>query len=99
MLHFSQHLRRVALSLTISIRTKAESKGWRYKGIEEGRGFKTGRLDPPFYVRRNKLWHRLSAQTFEAAKVERDEIESGTTSITTDGRVTLKAAVEQFLEV
>jgi integrase len=41
----------------------------------------------------------LSAQTFEAAKVERDEIESGKTGVATDGRVTLKTAVEQFLEV
>jgi len=87
------------LALTISVRTKVEGAGWRYQGIGEKRGVKTSGLNAPFYIRRNKLWHRLSAQTFEAAKVERDEIEAGKTAIVSDGRVTLKTAVDQFLEV
>ena len=87
------------MALTISVRTKVEGAGWRYQGIEEKRGVKTSGLNAPFYIRRNKLWHRLSAQTFEAAKVERDEIEVGKVAVVTDGRVTLKTAVDQFLEV
>jgi integrase len=89
----------VPLALTISVRTKVKGTGWRYQGIEEKRGVKTSGLNAPFYIRRNKLWHRLSAQTFEAAKTERDEIEAGKVAVITDGRVTLKTAVEQFLEV
>jgi integrase len=89
----------VPLALTVSVRTKVEGAGWRYQGIEEKREVKTSGLQAPFYIRRHKLWHRLSAQTFEAARVKRDEIEAGRVAVISDGRVTLKTAVGQFLEV
>jgi hypothetical protein len=56
---------------------------------------------PPtlFYILRNKQWHRLSGQTFAQAQAERDQTDAGKTAIASDGRVTLKTAVDQFLEM
>ena len=70
-----------------------------YVAIEEKRGFKTSGYSAPFYVRRNGGWHRLSAQAFADAQVERNSIENGKTAVAADGRVTLKTAVEHFLEM
>ena len=91
------------MSLTIyhRIEVKSEETGKTYKkyqGVEEGRGVKTGHLEGPFYLRRNGGWFRLSGQTFVDAQAERDEVESGK-ALPTDGRVTLKTAVDQFLEM
>lgn len=91
-------------SLTIyhRIEAKSEETGKSYKkyqGIEEGRGLKTGHLEGPFYLRRNGGWFRLSGQTFANAQHERDDIEGGKNVPAADGRVTLKTAVEQFLEM
>jgi integrase len=84
-------------TLTVYQRTKTEA-GWRYQGVEEGRGKKTGDLQGPFYIRRMGQWHRLSAQVFPDAQSERDQIE-GAKAVPTDGRVFLKIAVAQFLEM
>lgn len=73
--------------------------GQPYKGILEAAGVKTGALKPPFYVRRLGQWARLSAQTFNEAKLERDAIEAGKQAASTDGRTTLRTAVDQFIEL
>jgi integrase len=87
------------MSLTVYQRLKNDEGKWRYTGVGEGRGKKTGVLQPPFYILRNKQWHRLSGQTFAQAQAERDQIEAGKAAVATDGRITLKSAVEQFLEM
>jgi integrase len=87
------------MSLGISVREKIEGSGWRYQRIEEKRGVKTSGLRPPFYIRRDGQWRRLSAQTFEAAKTERDELEAGKDALRTSDRVTLRTAVDRFLEL
>jgi integrase len=87
------------MSLTVYQRLKNDEGKWRYTGVEEGRGKKTSALHPPFYILRNKQWHRLSGATFTQAQAERDQIEAGKTAIATVGRITLKAAVDQFLEM
>ena len=53
---------------------------WRYRRVEEGRGVKTGSLEPPFFVRPtladgSQPWVELDAQTFDQAKRERDKRE------------------------
>ena len=46
----------------------------RYQRIREGRGFRTGDLQGPFFIHvtydGKQKWHKLQAETFEAAKVE-----------------------------
>jgi len=86
------------VSQTISVRAKIVGKGWRYVGIDEKRGVKTSQYRPPFYIRRNGNWLTLDAQSFEAAKVERDGIESGKSTVNHGNRITLRAAVDHFLE-
>lgn len=92
------------MSLTIyhRVEVKAEETGKiykKYQGVEEGRGKKTGDLEGPFYLRRNGGWFRLSGQSFSQAQTERDDIEGGKVEAAADGRVTLKTAVNQFLEM
>src|SRR5215472_1556981 len=87
-----------SVSQTISVRAKIVGKGWRYVGIDEKRGVKTSQYRPPFYIRRNGNWLTLDAQSFEAAKVERDGIESGKSTVNHGNRITLRAAVDHFLE-
>jgi integrase len=70
-----------------------------YVAVEEKRGVKTSGLAAPFYVRRNGGWHRLSAQAFADAQGERDQIENGKSAALTSDRITLKTAVDQFLEM
>jgi integrase len=62
---------------TIWQRIKA-SKGWRYERVEEGRGKRTGDLQPPFYVRPRvkgkQTYQRLAAQSFTDAREEADKL-------------------------
>jgi len=87
-------------------------KGWRYAGVEEGRGKKTGDLEPPFYVRVSlhgkQVWHRLDAETFTEAKGQAetafaalDAESKGLTieeALVSKNRVPLSVAVERFKE-
>lgn len=89
-------------------------KGWRYQRIGEGRGNGTGNLQPPFYVRPSvsgrQKWQRLDAESFVEAKQEAKQFDAvlaaaakGLTvaeaeNIGNRNRVTLKAAVESYLE-
>ncbi len=88
-------------------------KGWRYQRVGEGRGKRTGDLQPPFYVRPTLLgeqkWQRLKADTFSDAKQEAEQFDAvleaaskGLTVAEADeisnlNRVTTKAAVDAFL--
>ena len=97
---------------TIWQRVKTE-KGWRYQRIEEGRGKRTGDLQPPFYLRPTmyggQKWERLKAETFADAKQEAEQFEvvlaaaaKGLTvaeaeNFTNLNRVTVKAAVDAYL--
>ncbi len=62
---------------TIWQRIKGDS-GWRYERVEEGRGKRTGDLQPPFYVRPRvngkQTYQRLMAQTFADAREEADKL-------------------------
>jgi integrase/recombinase XerD len=55
--------------------------GWRYKRVETGRGRKTSQLEPPFFIRPfrqgKQIWHKLGAQTFDAAVTEADAVDVG----------------------
>ena len=78
---------------------------WRYRAIEEARGVKTSSLKPPFFIRptladKTQPWVRLDAQTFEQAKLERDKRENGAelAAENADGRTTIAAAIEDYLD-
>jgi hypothetical protein len=89
------------MSLNIYYRAPRQEgqKNRPYVAIKEKRGVKTSGYAAPLYVRRNRGWHRLSAQAFAEAQRERDSIENGKTAVATDGHVTLKTAVDQFLDM
>jgi integrase len=98
---------------TIWQRTKTP-KGWRYERIGEGRGRRTGDLQPPFYVRPTlsgtQKWLRLKAETFSDAKEEAEQFDAvlaaaskgltvaGAENLSNLNRVTVKAAVDSYLE-
>src|ERR1700674_5525647 len=62
---------------SLYVREKTDGH-WRYRRVETGRGKRTGHIQGPFYARpffRGKqIWKTLSAQTFETAQVEADQI-------------------------
>lgn len=88
--------------------------GWRYRRIAEGRGKRTGDLQPPFYVRPSvsgaQIWQRLKADTFADARQEAEQFEAvldaaskgltvaGTENIASLNRIPVKAAVDTYLE-
>jgi len=98
---------------TIWQRTKTP-KGWRYRSIEEGRGKRTGELQPPFYVRPSvngsQSWQRLNADSFADAKQESEQFESvldaaarGLTvaeaeNVANLNRTTIKTAIATYLD-
>jgi integrase len=89
-------------------------KGWRYRRVEEGKGKRTGDLQPPFYLRPTlsggQKWRRLEAKNFVDAKDETGQFDAvlaaaskGLTvaeaeTISNLNRVTVKAAVDAYLE-
>jgi integrase/recombinase XerD len=96
-----------------SIYTRGKIDGkWRYSRIEQGRGKRTGQLQPPFYVRPfrdgKQSWHALGAQSFEAALEEAESVDAGLVAKShgltvaeleaNPNRVTLIDAVEEFLK-
>ena len=97
---------------TIYQRIKS-ARGWRYETVEEGRGRKTGGLQPPFYVRftatGKQNWKRLLAENFADAKQEAGQVDAvlvatskGLTvaeaeNISNLNRTTVKSAVETYL--
>ena len=86
----------------------------RYQRIREGRGFRTGDLQGPFFIHvtydGKQKWHKLQAETFEAAKVEAGlgakAVEAqrlGLTvreaqNLTDSNRTLITSAVERFLD-
>jgi integrase/recombinase XerD len=97
---------------TIYNRIKTEH-GWRYERVEEGRGMRTGHLQPPFYVRytsaKKQSWQRLLAKTFAEAKQEAEQLDAvadarakGLTvaeaeKLSNANRITVKSAVDVYL--
>jgi integrase/recombinase XerD len=73
---------------------------WKHVKIEEGRGRKTGELDPPFFVRPivngKQAWRKLVARTFKAAKDEAAKVNSSSIAAPTN-RVAVRDAVDQFI--
>jgi integrase len=66
---------------TIWQRIKNGAGNWRYQAVEEGRGKRTGDLEPPFYVRPTvsggrRIWHKLGAKTFSEAKQEAEQFDA-----------------------
>lgn len=88
---------------------EAKTGKWRYVVIEEGRGKRTGDLEPPFYicpqVNGKQNWQRLSAETYADAKNEvarREQAEKATEHgvvVMSDGNEhSLHAAIAKFLD-
>lgn len=87
---------------------------YKYQRIEEGRGKRTSVYSAPFYIRvthsGKQIWHKLEAETFEAAKAEGslgaravDAQRQGLTvkeaqELTDSNRVPVTAAVERFID-
>jgi integrase len=90
--------------MTIYTRDKNESGTWRYNRIKAGRGLRTDRLVPPFYVRPfiagKQSWIRLDAETFEGAKEEavRADASIELSSKENASRIPIKTAVATYLE-
>lgn len=100
--------------LSLYLRTKTEAGRWRYQRIKEGRGQRTGHLEPPFYIRPfvggKQVWHRLGAESFEEAKSEARQasqtIDAGRRGVAVgdDGalananRIPIKSAIDAFLD-
>lgn len=72
---------------TLYQRVKIAGKGWRYRRIKTGRGFKTGDLQGPFYLhivvgrkpngKPNQQWHRVEGDTFDEAMESASKIQTG----------------------
>jgi len=89
-------------------------KGWRYQSVEEGRGKRTGDLQPPFYVRPTvsgkQSWQLLKAETFAEARQEAEQFDAvlaaaakGLTvreaeALSNANRIPLKTAIDKYLE-
>jgi integrase/recombinase XerD len=84
---------------SLYVREKIEGK-WKHVKIEEGRGRKTGDLEPPFFVRPfvngKQTWRKLDAETFKAAK---DEVATVVSPAIQEvkNRVTIQSAIEVYL--
>jgi integrase/recombinase XerD len=99
--------------VSIYIREKTDG-GWRYRRIKEGRGCKSGDLNPPFFTRRRmdgkQVWRGLYAETFREAKKEAVQFSSAIDPGTngsggtkpepskTVNRIPLPSAIETYLE-
>jgi integrase/recombinase XerD len=85
---------------SVYVREKIAGK-WKHIKIEEGRGRKTGDLEPPFFVRPfvngKQTWRKLDAQTFKAAKDEAVHIGTDTLKASIENRVPIEAAVDRFI--
>jgi integrase/recombinase XerD len=95
------------------IREKTDGE-WRYRRIKEGRGFKTGDLNPPFFTRRRmdgrQVWKALYAESFAQAKKEVSQLSGGVPAqsravaavqpeiVKILNRIPLATAVETYLE-
>lgn len=87
---------------------------YKYRRIKEGQGRRTGGYTAPFYIRvthnGKQIWHKLQAETFEAAKAEGslgaravDAQRQGLTvkeaqELTDSNRVLVSVAVDEFLD-
>ena len=79
---------------------------WRYRRVQETRGVKTGSVQGPFYIRPTQAngaqpWVPLDAETFDAAKLERDKREKGEVLAAENNgnRIPLQVAVSNFLDL
>jgi integrase/recombinase XerD len=84
---------------SIYVRQKIDGL-WRHVKIEEGRGKRTGELDPPFYLRPfvngKQVWRRLDAKTFKEAKDEAGQVSNPSTEAPSN-RVRIQAAVDEYM--
>lgn len=85
---------------SVYVREKIAGK-WKHIKIEEGRGRKTGDLEPPFFVRPfvngKQTWRKLDAGTFKAAKDEATNIGTNALKASIENRVPIEAAVDRFI--
>lgn len=88
---------------------EAKTGKWRYVVVEEGRGKRTGDLEPPFYicpqVNGKQNWQRLSAESYADAKNEvarREHAEKatghGVVVMDANHEHPLRAAIADFLD-
>jgi integrase/recombinase XerD len=100
--------------VSIYIREKTDKGTWRFRKVREGRGIKTGDLQPPFHIRPfvngKQVWKTLLASSFKDAREEAghtaDALEAhskGLTvaeaeALTNSNRLLIKSAVETYLE-
>ena len=92
--------------MTIYTRNRNEAGSWRYNRVKAGRGKRTDKLLPPFYIRPfisgKQAWIRLDAETFDAAKERASEINDtvtvNDTVIPENNRISIKAAVAIYLD-
>src|SRR5689334_5146120 len=99
---------------TPSIYTRKQKRPgyWPYTAVKEGRGFRTGDIEGPFYVHPSingkQVWTKLAATTFKEAKEEAVKIfeavhaqGQGLTVAEAQnltGRVTIRNAVDTYLD-
>jgi integrase/recombinase XerD len=99
---------------SLYIRAKQPNGKWRYRRIKEGKGVKTGELEPPFFIRPSiqgkRHWKGLTADSFRMAKEEAEYLVSALNAqakgltvaeadaLTNAGRVPIKTAVGNYLE-
>ncbi|MGH2509963.1 MAG: tyrosine-type recombinase/integrase, partial [Ktedonobacteraceae bacterium] len=85
---------------SIYTREKIDGK-WKHVRIEEGRGRRTGDLEPPFFVRPvvngRQVWRKLDAQTFKDAKEESGALSGPSIGTPTD-RISIRSAVDTYLQ-
>ena len=60
--------------VSVYVREKNDVGSWRFRKVREGRGIKTGDLQPPFYIRPfvngKQAWKALLATSFTGAREE-----------------------------
>jgi integrase/recombinase XerD len=114
MLLLAWYLQAPMPSLSLYLREKNPAGHWRYRRIKEGRGVRTGDLQPPFYARPflegKQVWKTLWASSFTEAKQEAEQLavalEAQARGLTVAeleslghaNRIPIKTAIETYLE-
>lgn len=100
--------------VSVYVREKNDAGSWRFRKVREGRGIKTGDLQPPFYIRPfvngKQAWKALLATSFTGAREEAgrtaDALEAHSKGLTVAeadalanaNRMPIKTAIETYLQ-